>query len=199
MPDSASFAPVTALVPLLAALPAPWWVAGGWAIDLWLGAVTRPHQDLEIGIWRSDQAALRSHLAGWDLLKAVRGAAGGEWVPWPAGDPLVLPVHQVLARRGGEEPAEIEFFLNDADEAGRWRFRRDDGIRHARNNLVLPSGPGLPIVAPEVVLLHKATHRRPKDEHDLRVARPRLDAAQRAWLRTALATLDPAHPWLAQL
>jgi hypothetical protein len=26
----------------------PWYIAGGWAIDLFLGLVTRSHQDIEI-------------------------------------------------------------------------------------------------------------------------------------------------------
>jgi hypothetical protein len=36
----------------LADLTASWCVAGGWALDLWLGRETRMHQDLEIAIPR---------------------------------------------------------------------------------------------------------------------------------------------------
>ena len=41
--------------------PAPWFVSGGWAIDLFLGRVTRDHSDIEIGIYRraSPQSAVR--------------------------------------------------------------------------------------------------------------------------------------------
>ncbi|MHA1968943.1 MAG: nucleotidyltransferase domain-containing protein [Candidatus Hodarchaeales archaeon] len=28
----------------------PWYIAGGWAIDLFLGLVTRSHQDIEITV-----------------------------------------------------------------------------------------------------------------------------------------------------
>jgi hypothetical protein len=38
----------------LAGVSAPWCVIGGWAIDLFLGEQTRPHEDLEIAIARSD-------------------------------------------------------------------------------------------------------------------------------------------------
>ncbi|MHA2306939.1 MAG: nucleotidyltransferase domain-containing protein [Candidatus Hodarchaeales archaeon] len=31
----------------------PWYIAGGWAIDLFLGLVTRSHQDIEIIIFRN--------------------------------------------------------------------------------------------------------------------------------------------------
>ncbi len=41
-----------------------WFIAGGWAIDLFLGKVTRPHQDIEIAIFRKDQLALRDYFDG---------------------------------------------------------------------------------------------------------------------------------------
>jgi hypothetical protein len=50
-----------------------------------------------------------------------------------------------------------------------------------------------------VQLLHKARHHRPKDEHDFAQVRPHLNLEQRLWLRTALAQILPADPWLAQL
>jgi len=46
--------PHEALV-LLSTLRAPWWVAGGWALDLYLGEITRAHKDLDIGIAASDR------------------------------------------------------------------------------------------------------------------------------------------------
>ena len=29
-----------------------WWVAGGWALDLFLGRMTRPHHDVDVAILR---------------------------------------------------------------------------------------------------------------------------------------------------
>ena len=55
-------------------------IAGGWAIDLFLGRQTRPHHDLDIQILRRDQAALRGLLADWDL----HLAGDGRLQPWPA-------------------------------------------------------------------------------------------------------------------
>ena len=51
----------------------PWWVAGGWALDLVLGHKTRPHADLEISVLACDQQALFDHLRGWDLRLAAPG------------------------------------------------------------------------------------------------------------------------------
>src|SRR5262245_25609536 len=54
---------------------APWWVAGGWAIELHAarahGRQIRPHPDLEISILRRDQRALFDHLVGWQLCAVV--------------------------------------------------------------------------------------------------------------------------------
>ena len=45
-----------------AAWAAPWWVAGGWAIDLLLGRQTREHGDLDLLVLRRDQAPVREEL-----------------------------------------------------------------------------------------------------------------------------------------
>jgi Aminoglycoside-2''-adenylyltransferase len=51
----------------LAAWAAPWWVAGGWAIDLLLGRQTREHGDLDLLVLRRDQASVREELRDWDV------------------------------------------------------------------------------------------------------------------------------------
>jgi len=38
----------------LSPLSEPWWIAGGWALDLFVGQVTRPHGDIDVGIFRRD-------------------------------------------------------------------------------------------------------------------------------------------------
>ena len=46
---------------------APWWVAGGWAMDLLLGHQTREHGDLDLLVLRRDQASVREELRDWDV------------------------------------------------------------------------------------------------------------------------------------
>jgi hypothetical protein len=68
-------------------VPQPWWVAGGWALDLFLGRRTRPHADLEISVLAADQRVLFEHLRGWDLRLAAPGASlppwDGSWIRPP--------------------------------------------------------------------------------------------------------------------
>lgn len=185
----------------LAGLPGPWWVAGGWAIDLWLGEVSREHEDIEVSVLRADQQALYAHCGDWRRFTPREDI----WVPMGADEQLELPEFQVqvrppalaLAAHPGL-PAEFEFMLNDVAD-GAWRFRPEPTIRRAWERVIVVGPFGIPAVAPELVLLHKARHHRPKDEHDFAHALPHLDAERRAWFRAALAQIRPADPWLTAL
>jgi hypothetical protein len=55
------------------------------------------------------------------------------------------------------------------------------------------------VLAPEIQLLYKSKGLRPKDQADFETVLPALDAARRGWLRSAIAVLSPAHPWLMAL
>jgi hypothetical protein len=39
---------------LLRGVEIPWWIAGGWALDLFMGRQTRAHNDIEISVFRGD-------------------------------------------------------------------------------------------------------------------------------------------------
>jgi hypothetical protein len=188
------FEPIVAVAKIMAGFPRPWFVAGGWAIDLFAGRVTRPHEDLEVMLYRQDQAALREHLSGWELFKADEG----KWHPWREGEWVALPLHQLLARRAHGDPPEFEFFLNEVAD-GTWHFRRDPAITRDVAAVGRRTPGGIPYIAPEVQLLYKARLHRPKDEHDFATARGRLTAEQRAWLKDALAVFRPGDPWSAAL
>lgn len=56
---------VEEVVDLMSGLQVPWWIAGGWAIDLFLGRQTRAHGDTDVLIRRDDQ--LRSPEASHHL------------------------------------------------------------------------------------------------------------------------------------
>ena len=49
-------------------VPPPWALAGGWAVDAWLGRVTRDHLDVDIAVFANDHQALLEHFAGWQLI-----------------------------------------------------------------------------------------------------------------------------------
>ena len=88
------------------------WFFGGWAVDLWVGRLTRPHDDIDVLAWRHDEARVHEALgsAGWlhtptpedlvgtnyardgyelQLTFVVPGAEAGVVVPVPE-QPMVL-------------------------------------------------------------------------------------------------------------
>jgi hypothetical protein len=188
---------VLALADLMGDFPRPWWVAGGWAIDLWLGEVTREHADLEIGLLRDDQLALRDHFSGWLVDRVVGDGPLARWVELPTGERVDLPEFQLRFRLPADGRV-FEVFLNDLD-AGEWVSRRHPTVRLPLGELVCRSPRGLPLIVPEVQLLYKAKYHREKDEHDFQLARSRLTLRQRSWLRRRLLEYHPGDPWLAGL
>ena len=175
-------------------LHAPWCIAGGWALDLFLGRETRPHADVDVALFRGDQFLLRQHFAGWTFSKVL----GGVLERWQEEEWLHPPTHEVHARSGDQPPITLEFLLNERT-GGRWVFRRNPEVSCPLDRVILRSGAGLPVLCPAVVLLYKAKTPRTVDELDFTMVRGSLDGEQLTWLRSALRTCHPRHPWLARL
>jgi hypothetical protein len=172
---------------------APWCVAGGWALDVFLGEVTRPHDDLEIALFRQDQSRLWQHFSGWRFDKIV----GGRRELW-RGEELSLPVHEIHGHAADGAGCAMEFLLNERD-GDRWIFRRNASVSLPVERAFLQSTSGLPVLAPEIVLLFKSKSPRPKDESDFTAARGRLGETRRQWLRAALCECYQRHPWIEML
>lgn len=156
-----------------------------------LGRVTRGHEDLEIAIPADTFPALRDALREFTYV-----------VPSPAG---LRPVddasamassHQTWARDGeGRYRFDV---MREPHDGDLWICRRDASIRLPYPDAVRVAA-GVPYLVPEIVLLFKAKHARPKDETDLEQLLPHLEAGARAWLAGALARVHPGHSWLARL
>lgn len=174
----------------------PWCLAGGWAIDLWLGRVTRNHSDVEIAVLREDQMALRDFLHGWRFTIATRDGGRKRWAE---GDRqmLMLPVHELHAAdpRSGRS---IEILLNESDSVD-WLYRRDQRIRWPLDQWTVRGAFGVPVLAPHIVLLYKSKAPRPQDELDFRTSLAQLDSELKAWLAEAIAMSDAGHAWLRPL
>ncbi len=146
---------------LLSGLEAPWWVAGGWAIEAFTG-VSRQHEDIDLAVFRRDVDALRRHLEGdWHLW-----AASEQGLLYLAPDRL-MPEHseQVWVREHALAPWRAELVLSpDAD--GRWQFKRDPSVVLPLEQAVWVRD-GVRYLRPELVLAHKVRTARPKDDADL--------------------------------
>ena len=191
-----TFEPVRQVAAIMQSFEKPWFVAGGWAVDLFLGRETRAHEDIEVSIFRRDQEAIWRQFSGWDMDKIVPGGSPKRQ-PW-RGEWLRPPVHEIHAGRAGGELHEVEILLDEA-WADTWRFRRNLAVSRPVAEIGLRNVEGIPFLAPEIVLLYKAKDPRERDIHDFRVARGALDEDRRQWLRDALARVHPGHPWIREL
>ena len=191
------FAPLHRVAEELRDFPGPWHICGGWALDVFLGRVTRVHHDVDVVVPRADQLTLQERMTarGWKLLTPFEGRLQ----PWPMHMRLELPRHQVHAHRSG---TFIDFLLADVD-GGVWRYRREPAIIRDLGRVGLRSDEGIPFLAPELVLLFKSKNtsgkERSKDQADFEVAYTRLEPERRVWLRWALTAVDPSHPWIEWL
>lgn len=171
-----------------------WWIAGGHAIDLFLGWESRPHADLDVEMFRTDSSHLFDLFNGWDLHVVSEGWSR----PWSDPADLDESVFGVWIRPEPIAPWQIEVLLADGDR-GEWRFRRDPSITLTGRDLIAETAGGIPFGAPEVQLLYKSLRRRAKDDVDLARCLHRMDKRQRRWLRDAVSATNPHHPWVEVL
>lgn len=198
---SAGFEPVHAVGSLLSGLTVPWWITGGWAIDLAAGQLTREHTDVNVMMLERDEHALRG-LSGVTIQLIADGQPPG---PWPAGRRLAAgpapgPKPPVtgggrragdrLMLRGEDLPLPVEVIPASA-AGGFWVYRRGPRLWWRPLTEITRYWQGIPFLAPEAVLLIKA---RPgldepgtgNDQRDFEAALPILSSGQRSWLKDAI-------------
>ncbi|MGH7864890.1 MAG: nucleotidyltransferase domain-containing protein [Candidatus Binataceae bacterium] len=192
----------------LGRLRAPWWIAGGWAIDLHLGRVTRAHDDVDVAILRDDQSLLHDALDGFALQTIIRHPDGlmnrGTVQPWRRGERLELPVHQIDVMRAASQmrpqTEDVAFQLMLQETRGdTWLYRRNTAVGRPLASVGMHALWSLPYLAPEIVLLFKAKHCLDKDRTDFAACVGSLSANARSWLQLSLALCHPGHDWLARL
>jgi Aminoglycoside-2''-adenylyltransferase len=207
----AGFEPVRAVGSLLSGLAVPWWITGGWAIDLAAGHLTRDHADVNIMLLERDEHALRG-LSGVGIQLIADGQPPG---PWPAGRrltagpvpgpkprvvtgpgrraPVTGPGSRVgdrLIVRGEDLPLPAQVIPASAVGAF-WVYRQGPRIFTRPLADITRSWYSIPFLAPEVVLLIKARPGLDKpgtdnDQRDFEAALPVLSAQQRSWLKDAI-------------
>ena len=176
----------------------PWAVCGGWAIDLFLDRITRPHKDIDFIVLRKDQLVLQKHLLSksWTLEKA----AHGRLIPWEVDEWLDLPVHIIWCRNPQSSPDFMEFLFDEV-ERGEFIYRRNRSITFPAEKMIISSLSGVPILAPELVLLYKSG--KPGEDtsavSDFKNTLPKLSFDSRCWLAAALKQINPNHMWLIDL
>ncbi|WP_405965301.1 hypothetical protein OG713_40155 [Streptomyces sp. NBC_00723] len=177
----------------LAGVGAPWCIAAGWALDLFRGAPSRPHGDLEIAVPAAAFPEIRDRFPEytWDAVGSGRVWAG-------AGAEALAATYQTWLR----DPVSGQFLFDvfrEPHEGMTWVCRRDESLRLPYDVIIERTADGIPYLIPELVLLFKAKAPRPKDQADFDEVLPLLGRARRDRLAEWLDRVHPGHPWPAEL
>jgi hypothetical protein len=177
----------------LAGIATPWCVAAGWALDLFQGARTRAHGDIEIAIPAAGFPEVRARFPGYAFDAVSSGRI------WADATPEVLAAtHQTWLR----DPATGDYLLDvfrEPHDGDTWICRHDETIRLPYREIIDHTDEGIPYLVPELVLLFKAKHVRDKDQSDFHRTVPLLTPARRNTLAALLSRAHPGHRWLADL
>ena len=202
---------------LLSAAPFDWAVCGGYAIDLFLGRVTRVHGDIDLCAFEKDRPAIQRFMLekGWNVYE-FRGMgkvrplelssvsdAGRNLMCFLPGCDLVqfypcedegLLYHQFFPK-GMTELNYLEFLFSPTHDDA-LIFSQSPAIRRELDKAILHRD-GIPCLAPEIALLHKAREpERPESAADFQAAFPFMDAEQKRWVLDSICCLHPdGHPW----
>lgn len=195
-----------------------WAVCGGFALDLFLGRNIRPHGDIDICVFEEDREDIKGYALdkGWRVYE-FRGQ--GKVRPLESGMPSD-PGRNLMCLKDGcdlvkfypcEEKGMLyhQFFHTGMKEFNYLEFLFNSllgdelvldqrkGIRRKLSEAILLSG-GIPYLAPEVVLLYKASDwENPGYQLDFAQIYPCLKESQRAWFAQGMKQLYPeGHPWM---
>jgi hypothetical protein len=186
-----SFEKCFSMYSLMSDFKRPWYIAGGWAVDLYLGNVSRKHDDIEIVVFRKDQTYLKEYFKKWDIEKVE----DRELKSWGM-EFLNLPIHELHASNKTGDKFEI---LINEKEGFEWKYRRDLRVKMPVTEVGRFTTSGLPYLNQVIVLLYKSKHIRPKDQQDFLKVLNEISFNQKMWLANALALKDPEHQWLKKL
>ena len=176
----------------LARCPAPWGVAGGWALDLWREQETRRHGDIEIVIPSTSLRDVGECLQGYVFYAAKQGMLLEADLRGP------MTAHQFWVLDPAAGKWRLDIMVDPGDDA-RWIYRRDARVQAPRSDMLACSRESVPYLRPQAVLLFKAKKPRPKDELDFLASLPLLSSSERDWLRRVLMAAHPESPWIESL
>jgi hypothetical protein len=178
---------------LLNDLTIPWWIAGGWAIDLFIGKQTREHLDIDVLILRKDQFIIKEFLSEWLLYKTNQPGL----LLWDKREFLEIGVNSIWCKKDEQSPWLMEIILMDS-EVNEWFYRREPKIRKPVNQIGNKTKDNIPYLIPEIQILFKAKrHSIAKNKQDFQNVLPLLSEQQKQWLIKSLSIEFPdGHKWI---
>lgn len=173
---------------LFTGIDARWWISGGAALDLVVGAPIRERDNVDISTIPS-------------ALEAVVAALPAHYELWaPDGDEAIkpyVPAHEdIQPLRVWDTTAHVwTLQINVEDGApAAWVYKRDPRLQLPWPQAVIDVD-GIPVGAPEVQLIWKSLRPRPADTIDKDAVLPHLSDDQKAVWEKALWRIHPHSGW----
>ncbi|MFD1176012.1 nucleotidyltransferase domain-containing protein [Paenibacillus puldeungensis] len=171
----------------------PWFVAGGWAIDLAVGKATREHKDIDICVFREDANYTINYFKDWDIKVAIPGEHRLERVDQITD--VVLPRYCLHLFKDNEF---LEILLTERvrEEVV---FRKNSEIRMSIKDFSKHQE-NIPFVNPVWQLLFKSLNTREEDEHDFMTYINEVnDDYSKKWLFQKLKDIKGNQKWIEEL
>lgn len=171
----------------------PWFVAGGWTIDLLIHETTRSHKDMDICIFREDAEYALQYFHDWDIQVAIPGEHRLEKVTQ-----LTDIEYPRYCLHLFKEQEFIELLLTSRIE-DQIIFRKNNQIKMGMNDFCKKSG-NIPFVNPAWQLLFKSLSTREEDEHDFAIYMSRVtDNKSKLWLLQSMKVVNGNNRWIEEL
>jgi len=171
----------------------PWFIAGGWAIDLAIGRVTRKHDDIDFCIFRESLPLLLNYFKEWKIEVCIPGTS--DRLVCESVEDAASPRHELHLIKGNYN---FEVLLNEKNGKN-VLFRRDTSITLPIETFTCRSKNKIPYVRPAWQLLFKAKYNKEKDQQDFNEVIKILSNHDREWLHQALSRNQPDSKWLKEL
>lgn len=171
----------------------PWFIAGGWAIDLAIGRVTREHGDIDICIFRESLPQFLNYFKEWKIEVCVPGTS--QRLICESVEDVKAPRHELHVIKRDNN---IEVLLNEK-QGNNVVFRRDTSIVLPIETFTCRTKEKIPFVHPAWQLLFKAKYAKEEDQHDFNAVVKILSKHERKWLYQALSLHQPESEWLREL
>ncbi|MFD2673079.1 nucleotidyltransferase domain-containing protein [Marinicrinis sediminis] len=171
----------------------PWWVAGGWSIDLFLNRKTREHQDVDVVVLRQDLSRVLRYFESWRIEVAIPGEH--RLVPVRAVQDVALPRFGLHLTQGSRF---LELLVTEMT-GDQMLYRRNKEIRLSVDKFTYLSATKLRSVTPEWQLLFKSKSPREQDHHDFEHALSALSMEQKNWLIHAIRSTDGESEWMNRI
>ncbi|MBU5442202.1 hypothetical protein [Paenibacillus sp. MSJ-34] len=185
---------VTEIHEIFSNIPVTWCIAGGWALDLFLGHQTRKHADIDVVLLREEQRTAFDYLCkDWQLYKARNGTLE----LWEEGE-LLTETKDIWVSKDRNSPWAFQIMLIETIQ-GSWVYGREKSVHRPLADIIASTQEGIPYLKPEIQLLYKGggAEIRDKDHGDFQTVFPHLTSQAKEWLKASLQRQFPhRHEWV---